>query len=237
MEISEPAIKRNDSNSTHFSLVLFTKANKLGLVVILTGGPLGPLSPLSQAHWLWARGHFKHREIRIRQTIHKPCRDMKCTEKLAVWKLTPSSASAVCGTRNTRRSCHIYSIWFIYTPSADIERKTSKKTSQSSVFSVDWSCKHLLLKRPIKPVHSWSRFRLPNGLQPPPPDSLSGLASCIPTVTDTSFKNLAFHHTGFFKADHILFTLGNGGNATEAKHKPHASMSKIASVSIQGMFP
>lgn len=66
MEISEPAIKRNNSNSTHFSLVLFTKANKLGLVVILTGGPLGPLSPLSQAHWLWARGHFKHREIRIR---------------------------------------------------------------------------------------------------------------------------------------------------------------------------
>ncbi len=38
-------------------------------------------------------------------------------EKTAVWRLTPSSANAVCGARNTKMSRlrYSYSMWLIYT--------------------------------------------------------------------------------------------------------------------------
>lgn len=51
--------------------VVFKKSDLILLHVrwvgrILTEGPPGPLSPFSHAHLLWARGHFKHREQRVR---------------------------------------------------------------------------------------------------------------------------------------------------------------------------
>lgn len=35
---------------------------------ILTGGPMGPFSPLSHPHMVWARGHFKDRKSQSEMT-------------------------------------------------------------------------------------------------------------------------------------------------------------------------
>lgn len=87
-----------DIKSKNDTYLLYVISNTLGLHRpttvggILTGGPMGPLSPFSHAHLLWARGHFKHRERRVRWAI-------KGHESRNVWKGRLDTYPFICQCR------------------------------------------------------------------------------------------------------------------------------------------
>lgn len=49
--------------------------------VLLTGAPMGPLSPFSHAHADWARGHFEHRGRGLRRVPRGPVTGGTCRER------------------------------------------------------------------------------------------------------------------------------------------------------------
>lgn len=50
--------------------------------VLLTGAPMGPLSPFSHAHADWAKGHFEHRGRALRWVLEGPMTGGTCRERV-----------------------------------------------------------------------------------------------------------------------------------------------------------
>lgn len=105
---------------------------------------MGPLSPFSQAHWLWARGHFKHRERGVRWAIEEQesLNYVEETQFGALPLLLP-----VQSVREKKRKHKNVNMWsnllptFIPKPERDHPNsKSFNFWSQNSTVGLDYTC-------------------------------------------------------------------------------------------------